>query len=150
MKPAGDPGSIPELGRSAREVVGYPLQYSCASLVAQIVKNLPTMWEILAQSLSWEDPLEKRTATHSSILVWRLSWAEGPGGPPYSPWGHKESDTTELTHFSSETWLEWEPVIHSSSQSDDASWLFLLLLHSSLFHLYSCSLRSLFQTNYFI
>ena len=62
---------------------------------AQMVKYLPTMWEILVQSLSWEDPLEKRMETHSSILAWRISWTEGPGGSPYSPWGHKELDTTE-------------------------------------------------------
>ena len=42
---AGDPGSIPGSGRSAREEIGYPLQYSWASLVAQLVKNLPAMWE---------------------------------------------------------------------------------------------------------
>ena len=146
---AGDPGSIPELGRSTREGIGYPFQYSWAYMVAQMVKNLPTMWEIWVQSLSCEDPLEKRMATHSSILAWRISWTDGPGGPPYGPWGHKELDTTEPTHFTSGTWWEWKPVTHHSSQSDDASWLFLSLLHSSLLHLYSCFLRSLFQTNCF-
>ena len=65
----------------------YPLQYSRASLVAQLVKNLPTMREIWVRSLGWKDPLEKGKATHSSILAWRI--------PGYSPWGHKESDTTE-------------------------------------------------------
>ena len=45
---------------------GYPLQYSWASLVAQLVKKLPTMWETWVQSLCWEDPLEKGTITHSS------------------------------------------------------------------------------------
>jgi len=49
--------------------MGYPLQYSWASLVAQLVKNLPAMWETWVQSLGWEDPLEKGKATHSSILV---------------------------------------------------------------------------------
>ena len=66
---AGDPGSIPRLGRSAREGIGYPLQYSWASLVAQLVKNPPAMWETWVQSLSWEDPLEKGKATPSSILA---------------------------------------------------------------------------------
>ena len=47
----GDPGSIPGAGRSAGEGIGYPLQYSWASLVAQLVKNLPTMWETWVQSL---------------------------------------------------------------------------------------------------
>ena len=65
---AGDPGSIPGLGRSAGEGIGYPLQYSWASLVAQLVKNLPAVWETWVQSLGWEDPLEKGKATHSSIL----------------------------------------------------------------------------------
>ena len=56
---AGDPGTIPGSGRSAGEGIGYPLQYSWASLVAQLVKNPPTMWETWVQSLGWEDPLEK-------------------------------------------------------------------------------------------
>ena len=55
---AGDPGSIPGLGRSAGEGIGYPVQYSWSSLVAQQVKNLPAMWETWVQSLGWEDPLE--------------------------------------------------------------------------------------------
>ena len=50
-----------------------------ASLVAQTVKNLPAMWETWVRSLGWEDPLEKRIATHSSILVWRIPWIEEPG-----------------------------------------------------------------------
>ena len=45
-----------------------------ASLVAQLVKNLPAMWETWVRSLGWEDPLEKGTATHSSILAWRIPW----------------------------------------------------------------------------
>ena len=59
----GDPGSIPGSGRSGREGIGYPLQYSWASLVAQLVKNLPAMWETWVRSLGWEDPMEKGTAT---------------------------------------------------------------------------------------
>ena len=72
----GHPGSIPGLGRSAGEGIGYPLQYSWASLVAQLVKNLPTMRETWVRSLGQEDPLEKGKATHSNILglpLW-LSW----------------------------------------------------------------------------
>ena len=83
---AGDPGSIPGLGRSAGEGVGYPLQYSSASVVAQLVINLPAMQETWVRSLGWEDPLEKGKTTHSSILAWRIPWA---------PWGRKKSDTTE-------------------------------------------------------
>ena len=71
---AGDPGSIPGSGRSAGKGIGYPLQYSWASLVAQLVQNLPAMWETWVRSLGWEDPLEKGTATHSSILTWRIPW----------------------------------------------------------------------------
>ena len=71
---AGDPGSIPGLGRSPGEGIGYPLQYSWASLVAQLVKNLPAMWETWVRSLGWEDPLEKGKATHSSTLAWRMPW----------------------------------------------------------------------------
>ena len=71
---AGDTGSIPELGRSAGEGIGYPLQCSWASLVAQLVKNLPAMRETWVRSLGWEDPLENGKATHSSILAWRIPW----------------------------------------------------------------------------
>ena len=71
---AGDPGSIPGSERSAGEGIGYPLQYSWASLVAQLVKNPPAMWETWVRSLCWEDPLEKGEATHSSILAWRIPW----------------------------------------------------------------------------
>ena len=71
---AGDPGLIPGLGRSAGEGIGYPLQYSCASLVAQLVKNPPAMQETWVRSLGWEDLLEKGEATHSSILAWKIPW----------------------------------------------------------------------------
>ena len=52
--------------------------FSGASLVAQMVKNLPAMWETWVWSLGWEDPLEKGTATHSTILAWRIPWIEEP------------------------------------------------------------------------
>ena len=71
---AGDPGSIPGLGRSAREGIGYPFQYSWASLVGQLAKNPPVMWETWVQSLGWEEPLEKGKATHSNVLAWRIPW----------------------------------------------------------------------------
>ena len=69
---AGDPSSIPGLGRSPGEGIGYPLQYSGASLVAWLVKNPPAMWETWVRSLGWEDPLEKGKATHCSILALRI------------------------------------------------------------------------------
>ena len=63
-----------------------------ASLVGQLVKNLPAVWETWVLSLGWEDPLEKGKATHSSILAWRI------------PWGRKELDTTEwFAQFSSQS-----------------------------------------------
>ena len=71
---AEGPGSIPGSGRSAEEGIGYPLQHSWASLVAQMVKNLPAMRETWVRSLGWEDPLEKGKATHSSILAWGILW----------------------------------------------------------------------------
>ena len=74
---AGDPGSIPGSGRSPGEGIGYPLQYSWAFLVAQLVKSPPAMCETLVQFLRWEDPLEEGMATHSSILAWRIPMDKG-------------------------------------------------------------------------
>ena len=71
---AGEHGSISGSGRSAGEGIDHSHQYSWASLVAQLVKNLPAMWKIWVQSLGWEDPPEKGKATHSSILAWRIPW----------------------------------------------------------------------------
>ena len=72
---AGDSGSIPGLQRSTREGIGYPLQHSWASLVTQMVENLPAMRETWVQSLGWEDSLEESMATHSSILAWTVPWS---------------------------------------------------------------------------
>ena len=60
--------------------------------LAQVVKNLPEMQETWVQFLDWEDPLEKRMATHSSMLTWRIPEKSLVG---YSPWSCKKSDTTE-------------------------------------------------------
>ena len=65
----GDLGPIPGLGRSLGEGIGYPLQYSWASLMPQMVKNLPAMQEAWVRSLDWEDPLKEDMATHPSILA---------------------------------------------------------------------------------
>ena len=71
-----------------------PLQFIKAPLVAQSVKNPPAMRETWVRSLGREEPLEKGTATHSSILAGRVPWTlRSLAG--YSPWGHKESDMTE-------------------------------------------------------
>ena len=71
---AGDPGSIPGSGRSPGEEICCSLQYSWASLEAQMVKNLPAMWETWVQSLGWE---EEGMATHPSILAWRIPMDRG-------------------------------------------------------------------------
>ena len=63
---------IPGSGRYAGEGIGYPLQYSGASPVAQLVNSLPAMRETWIGSLGWEDPLEEEMATHSRILAWRV------------------------------------------------------------------------------
>ena len=86
---AGDPGSIPGLGRSAGKGIGYPLQYSWASLEAQLVKNLPAMLETSVRSLGWKDPLEKGMAT-----ALHYSGLENPMDCIVHG-GHKESDTME-------------------------------------------------------
>ena len=74
------------------QVLGKPFasRVNGASLVAQMVKNLPEMWETQVQSMGWEDPLEKEIPINSSILAWRIPQTDGPG-----PWNHKESDTTK-------------------------------------------------------
>ena len=61
--------------------------------MAQMVKNLPAMRETSVRSLGWEDPLEKEMAIHSSILAWRISWTEEPGGLQSMGW-QKELNTT--------------------------------------------------------
>ena len=69
---AGDPSLIPGSGRSLGEPMGYPLQYSWASLVAQTVENPPAMLETWVRSLGWKVPLEEGMATHSRNLAWRI------------------------------------------------------------------------------
>ena len=85
---------IPGLGKTPGEVVGYPFQYSWASLVAQLVKNMPAMQETWVRSLGWEDLLEEGMATHSSILAWRIPMDRGAWKATQSM-GHKELDMTE-------------------------------------------------------
>ena len=82
-------------------LVGFKVLYYYffrTSLVAQTVKHLSTIWESQVQSLGREDPLEKEMAIHSSTIAWKILWTEEPGRL-YSPWGLKESDTTERLHF---------------------------------------------------
>ena len=100
------------------EGIGYLLQYSWASLVAHLVKNLPAMPETWVRSLGWEDPLEKAKATHSSILAWR------------SPSDRKESDMTEQLSLSLQS---TPPFMYPDFPSPTGTTV------SSLVHL--CSLR---------
>ena len=90
---AGDPSSIPGSGRSTGEGIGYPFQYSWASLVAQLAKNLPAIWETWVQSLGWEDPLRRER------LPTPIFWP-GEFHGLSSSWGRKESDTTEKLSLS--------------------------------------------------
>ena len=73
---AGDPSWIPGSGSSPGEGIDYPLQYSWASLVVQMVKNLPSLWETWIQSLGWEDPLEEGMTTTSIFLLGESPWTE--------------------------------------------------------------------------
>ena len=82
-------GQEDELG----EGIGYPLQYSWTSLVAQLVKNPPAMWETWVWSLGWEDTLEKERLSTPVFWPWEFHGL-------YSPWGHKESDTTKWLSLS--------------------------------------------------
>ena len=75
--------------------MGYPLQYSWASLVTQRVKNPPAVWETWVLYLSWEDPLEQGMATHSRILAWEIPRIEEPDG--LQSMVSQESDRTEVT-----------------------------------------------------
>ena len=81
------------LGRLAGEVIGYPPQYSWASIVAQLVKNPLAARETWVRSLDQEDPLEKEMAALSSIFVWRIPWTEEPEGLQFM--GRKELGMTE-------------------------------------------------------
>ena len=71
--------------------------YLRASLVAHRLKRLPVMWETWVRSLGQEDPLQRKMATHSSILACRIPWTEELGGLQST--GRKESDATERLHF---------------------------------------------------
>ena len=80
-------------GRSPGKQIGCQLQCSWASLVAELVKNPPALRETWVWSLGWEDPLERRKATHSSILAWRIPWT-------VHGWKRKESDMTKQLSLS--------------------------------------------------
>ena len=102
---AGDPGSIPGWGRSPGEGIGYPLQYSWASLAAQLVKSQPAMQETWIWSPGWEDPLVKGMATHSIILAWRILWTEEPGGLQSMGSQRVWHDWATFTHTLKHRWV---------------------------------------------
>ena len=93
---AGDPGSIPGLGRSPGEGIGYPLQYSWASLVAQLVKNPPAVWETWVWSLGWVGKIPWRRERLPTPVFW-----PGEFQGLYSPWSHRiRHDWATLTSLS--------------------------------------------------
>ena len=94
--PAVDGQSLQENNAQLQTASSSLLLFQGASLAAQIEKNLPAVQETWAQSLDWEDLLEKEMATHSSILAWRIPWWRSLTGS--SPQDHKGSDMTEHVH----------------------------------------------------
>ena len=113
---ARDPGSVPGLGD--------PLEKEMA-LLAILNLGLPrwlsgkeSAWVVgdLGWSLNQEDPLEKRLATHSSILAWRIPWTEEPGGLLVCPLGHKESDTTEQLTYTHNLLKLQNGLVHSKQK----------------------------------
>ena len=100
---AGDPGSIPGLGRSTGEWIGYSLQYYWASLVALLVKNPPTMQETWVLSLCWEDPLEKYSGLESSTdcIVHRVTKSQTlPSNLHFTSVGFSEKINCRLSFLS--------------------------------------------------
>ena len=85
---------IPGSGRSAGEGIGYPLQYSWPSLMAQLVNNLPAMGETWVPSVGWDDFLEKGKAIPTPVF-----WP-GEFHGQYRPWGHKESEANQQRSLS--------------------------------------------------
>ena len=84
--------------RPLGSITGQHAHFFGASLMAQMVKNLPAVWKTQVRSLGGEDPLEEGMATYCSILAWRIPWTERSLAD-YGPWSRKKSDMTErLTH----------------------------------------------------
>ena len=104
---AGDPSLMVQfLGQEdpLEKGIGYPLQYSWASLMAQMVKNLPAMWKTWVWSLGWEDPLEEGLVTHSSILAWRIpmdrgAWQSMGSQRVRHDWSNKHSTPRRCSWF---------------------------------------------------
>ena len=110
----GDSGLIPGSGRSAGEGTGSPLQYSSASLVTQLAKNLPAMWETWVPSLGWK--ISWRRERLPTPVFWPKEFH-----PLYSSWGHKELDTTQQLSFFHKgyDWDNWRKL-NMSNMSDNS------------------------------
>ena len=104
--------------------LGSKITFACASLVAQMVKNLPAMWETWVPSLGQEDPLEKEMATHSSICAWRIPWTEEPGGP--------QSMGSQRVRY------DWVTNTHTHRIESDDLLLFLSHLETTTIILHHC------------
>ena len=131
---SGDPGLIPGLGGSPGEGIGYPLQYSWDSLVAQTVKNnAPTTRETWVQSLGWEDTLEESMATHSNVRAWRIPVDRGVW------WA--------IVHGASKSWMRLSTATKHISFHPGKDGVLLLFLFPLLHHqkqLIVCLFRGLF------
>ena len=133
---------LPGLGRCPGEWFSYPLQYSWASLVAQMVKSPSAMQGTWVPSLDWEDPLEKGMATHSSILAWRIPWTEEPGGLQFM--GSQRVIHNWTTKHSPDFYLLFQVHNMSARETTPTSQLFLLTLNIMFMSLIQvCSLDCL-------
>ena len=132
---ARDPGSIPGSGRSTEEGTEYPLQYSWASLVAQLVKNPPAMQETWVWSLGWKDPLEKGKATHSSYSGLENSM-------DYTVHGVAELDATERLSLSLFNDKQVVHFMHNHARAHTHTcWLYCMWSYTIWFSTQCCSLN---------
>ena len=117
----GDPGLIPGSGSSPGEGIGYPVQCSWVSLVAQLVKSLPTVQETWVQSVAWEDSLEKEKATRSSILAWRISRTAWSLGLQSQTWLGNWTELIKKNEImpSKATWMDLEIISVSEKSEKD-------------------------------
>ena len=106
-------------------------KFTRASLVAQLVKNLTAMQETWVRSLGQEDPLDKGTATNSSILAWRNSWTEEPGGLKSMGSQRVRHDWATNSFFLAKGALNPMPVTYGNSQVNSSSWKCFCCFHVS-------------------
>ena len=113
----GDSSSISGLGKPSGEGISYSLQYSWAFLVVRMIKNPCAMRKTWVRSLGWEDPLEKGTATHSSILAWRIPWTEGAWQATVHGVTKSQTGLSDF-HFD---FIFWSPAFFSPVDSELSS-----------------------------